>query len=106
MLAHAGRERREPFGAHLVRVRVRVKNEGRGARVRGGGHGGTSCLGCLGCLGGKGQLPRRQGGSCLGGTSKTSEISDSPSELRQRTRKQKAWSFRNPAKRLELTWYT
>ena len=59
--------------------------------MRGGCHGGGSCLG-------------GRGRRCLGSTSSDSEVSDSPTELRQRTRKQNAWSLRNPPKRLEFTW--
>ena len=59
--------------------------------MRGGGHGEGSCLG-------------GRGRRCLGSTSSDSEVSDSPTELRQRTRKQNAWSLRNPPKRLEFTW--
>ena len=45
----------------------------------------------------------RGGGSCLGGTSSGAEVSDSPTELRQRTRKRNAWSLRTP-RRFELTF--
>ena len=89
MLAHLRRERRQSLAAHLMRRRVGVSGEGRGARVvRGNGHAGRRWGG---------------GGSCLGGTSSGAEVSDSPTELRQRTRKRKAWSLRT-LRRFELTF--